>query len=197
MKISPRISYSFIEPIKRHRAFVWFMLTLICTCVFCAILAGIKFSNSTLIISFNNVTVVRFLRGNSGLGGMMFTNIFTIMIFSSIIITSCCKKYTISIGIFFYCYYVYVQTLVLIAFVLEYGIINTLAISFCMLIFMCITIFLMLHLFLICLECQASYQYIKTSLVNCLPVLIFIIAILIIQALIFFVLKNYVIVLVY
>ena len=197
MKISPRISYSFIEPIKRHRFFVCFMLILVSVCIFCAILAGVKFSNSTLIISFNNVTVVRFLRGSSGLGGMIFTSIFSVSIFCCIIMLSCCKKYTVSIGIFFYCYYVYVQTLVLIAFVLEYGIFNTLTISFCILIFMCITIFLMLHLFIICLECQASYQYFKTSLVNCIPVLIFIISIIVIQSLIFFVLKNYMIVLVY
>ena len=197
MKTTPRISYSFIEPIKRHRAFVWFMLTLICACVFCAVMAGIKFSNSTLIISFNNVTVVKFLRGSSGLGGMIFTNIFSVSIFCAIILLSCCKKYTISIGIFFYCYYIYVQSLVLIAFVLEYGIINTLAISFCILIFMCITIFLMLHLFLICLECQNGYQYFKTSLVNCMPILIFITLVIIVQSLIFFVLKNYIIVLVY
>ena len=197
MKISPRISYSFIEPIKRHRSFVWLMLTLICVCIFCAVMAGIKFNNSTLIISFNNVTVVKFLRGSSGMGGLIFTSIFSVLIFCAIIILSSCKKYSISIGIFFYCYYVYVQILVLIAFILQYGIINTLAIAFCMLIFMCITIFLMLHLFLICLECQTSYQYFKTSLVSCTPILIFIIVELIIQALVFFVLKNYVIVLVY
>ena len=197
MKISPRISYSFIEPIKRHRGFICLILILVCICIFCAILAGIKFSNSTLIISFSNVTVVKFLRGSSGLGGMIFTSIFSISIFCAIIMLSCYKKYTISIGIFFYCYYVYVQTLVLIAFILEYGIINTLAISFCILIFMCITIFLMLHLFLICLECQTSYQYFKTSLVNCIPILIFIAAVIVTQSLIFFVLKNYVIILVY
>ena len=197
MKVTPRISYSFIEPIKRHRSFVGLMLVLVSVCIFCAIMAGVKFSNSTLIISFSNISVVRFLRGSTGLGGMIFTNIFTISIFSVIIIVSCCKRYTISIGIFFYCYYVYVQTLILIAFVLEYGLINTLAISFCMLIFMCIIVFLMLHLFLICLECQSGYQYFKTSAISCLPILLFIVTVLIVQSLIFFVLKNYVIVLVY
>ena len=197
MKVLPKISYSFIDPIKRHRTFVCLMLILISVCIFCAIMAGIKFNNSTLIISFNNVTVVKFLRGNSGLGGMIFTNFLTIAIFSAIIIVSCCKKYTISIGIFFYCYYVYVQTLVLIAFVLEYGIINTLVIAFCILIFMLLTIFLMLQLFLICLECQTSYQYLKTSTINCIPILIFIMGVLIVQALTFFVLKSYIIILVY
>lgn len=197
MKIPPRISYSFIEPIKRHRGFVWFILILICVCIFCAVLSALKFNKSTLVISFNNVTVVRFLRGSSGIGGMIFTNILSVSIFCTIIILSCCKKYSVSIGIFFYCYYVYVQTLILIAFILEFGIINTLAIAFCMLIFMCIIIFLLLHLFLICLECQPSYQYFKTSLANCVPLLIFIAITLVAQALIFFVLKNYIIVLVY
>lgn len=197
MKVSPRISYSFIEPIKRHRIFACFMLTLICVCIFCAVMSGIKFSNSTLIISFNNVALVKFLRGSSGLGGMIFTNIFSVAIFCAIIMLSCFKKYTISIGVFFYGYYVYVQSLILIAFILEYGIINTLAISFCMLIFMFLIVFLMLHLFLICLECQNSYQYFKTSTINCVPILIFIIAVLVIQALTFFVLKSYIIILVY
>lgn len=197
MKISPRISYSLIDPIKRHRLFVSFMITLVCVCVFCAVLAGLKFNKSTLIISFNNVIVVKFLRGSSGIGGLIFSNIFTILIFCTIIILSCCKKYTISIGIFFYCYYVYVQFLILLAFILEFGIINTLAIAFCMLIFLCVLIFLMLHLFLICIECQGYQQYFKTSLINCIPILIFIILSLVIQSLIFLVLKNYVIILVY
>lgn len=197
MKNSPKISYSFFEPIKRHRTFVGFILIILCVCIFCAVMASVKFSKSTLIINFNNVPLVRFLRGNSGLGGMIFTNIFSVSIFCAIIILSCKKKYSVSIGIFFYCYYVYAQTLILIAFILEYGIINTLALSLCMLVFMCLISFLMLQLFLICLESQTNYQYFKSSLINCLPILIFILVVLVVQSLIFFVLKNYMIVLVY
>lgn len=197
MKNFPRFSYPFFEPIKKHRSFVGFIVLLIGVCVFCAVLAGIKFSNSSLLISFSNVTVVKFLRGSSGFGGMLFTNLFTIGIFSAIIICSCCKKYTISIGIFFYCYYIYAQTLTLIAFVLEYGIINTLVIAFCMLLFMCLSIFLLLELFLLCLDCQNDIPYLRRAFVNCLPILTFIIILLLGQSIIFFILRNYVIVLVY
>ena len=103
MKIPSQFSYSLIEPIKKHRRFVCIMLVLIGVCIFCAVLAGIKFSKSTLLISFSNVTIVRYLRGSSGFGGMLFTNILSIAVFSMIIVCSCCKRYTISIGIFFYC----------------------------------------------------------------------------------------------
>ena len=197
MKISPRFSYSILEPIKKHRAFVSFIIVLIGVCIFCAVLAGIKFSNSSLLISFSNVVIVKFLRGSSGFGGMLFTNLFTLGIFALIIICSCCKKYTISIGVFFYAYYVYAQTLTLIAFILEYGIINTLVIAFCMLLFMCVSMFLLLELFLLCLDCQNDIPYLKHAFSNCLPILIFIIILLVIQSAIFFVLRNYVIVLVY
>ena len=124
MKINTQFSRSFIEPIKRHRNFVSFMLILVGICVFCAILAGIKFNKSSLLISFSNVTIVKFLRGSSGFGGMLFSGLFSLGVFVAIIVCSCCKKYTISIGIFFYAYYVYAQTLTLIAFVLEYGILR-------------------------------------------------------------------------
>ena len=73
MKINTQFSRSFIEPIKRHRNFVSFMLILVGICVFCAILAGIKFNKSSLLISFSNVTIVKFLRGSSGFGGMLFS----------------------------------------------------------------------------------------------------------------------------
>lgn len=197
MKYPYRFSYSFLEPIKKHRNFVGFMIMIIGVCIFCAVLASIKFSKSALLISFSNVSIVKFLRGSSGFGGMLFNNLFSIAIFAIIIISSCCKKYTISIGIFFYAYFTYAQTLTLIAFMLEYGIINTLVIAFCMLIFLVANLFLLLELFLLCLECQNCHNYFKTSFITCLPILIFICLLLIFQSTIFFVLRNYVIVLVY
>ena len=197
MKRYVRFSYPLFEPLKKHHKFTGFMLVLICSCIFCAILAGIKFSNSSLLISFSNVTIVKFLRGTSGLGGIIFNNILTLSIFSTIIILSCYKKYTISIGIFFYAYYVYAQTLILIAFMLEYGIINTLVIAFCMLLCMTITIFLLLELFLICLDFQNEYLYFKSAFRACIPILIFISLTIVVQSLIFLVLRNYIIVLIY
>lgn len=197
MKIPHRFSYSLFENIKRHRNFVSFIFVLIGVCIFCAVMAGIKFSNSSLLISFSNVVIVKFLRGSTGFGGMLFTNIFTLSVFSIIIMSSCCKKYTVSIGIFFYAYYVYAQTLTLIAFILEYGIINTLVIAFCMLICLLLMLFLLLELFLICLECQGNHFYFKSSFYACLPILILIALLLIAQSIVFFVLRNYIIVLVY
>lgn len=197
MKIHHRFSYDLLEPLKKHRNFVCLILILIGVCIFCAVMAAIKFSNSSLLISFSNVVIVKFLRGSTGFGGMLFSNLFTIAVFSVIIISSCCKKYTISIGIFFYCYYIYAQTLTLIAFMLEYGIINTIVIAFCMLLCMIAMIFLLLELFLICLDCQNNHFYIKTSFSSCLPILIMIVLLLICQSIIFFVLRNYIIVLVY
>ena len=186
MKKYSRFSYSLFEPIKRHRSFVGFMIVVIGVCIFCAVMAGIKFSNSSLLISFSNVTIVKFLRGSSGFGGMLFSNIFTLSIFAGIIISSCCKKYTISIGIFFYAYYVYAQTLTLIAFMLEYGIVNTIVIAFCMLLCMIISLFLLLELFLICLECQNEHFYFKYAFSNCIPILVLIVLLLISQSVIFF-----------
>jgi hypothetical protein len=128
---------------------------------------------------------------------MLFNNIFTIAIFSGIIIVSCRKSYTLSIGIFFYAYYAYAQTLTLIAFVLEYGIINTMVIAFCMLFILLITLFLLLELFLICLDVQNDTAYFKCSFISCLPILVLMLFVLLSQSVIFFVLRNYIIVLVY
>ena len=197
MKIPSKFSYEIIEPIKKHRGFAGFIIMLTGVCIFCAILAGVKFSKSSLLISFSNVTIVKFLRGSSGFGGMLFSNIFTTCIFSAIIVSSCCKKYTISIGVFFYAYYVYAQSLTLIAFMLEYGIINTIVIAFCMLIGMAAMLFLLLDLFAVCLECQNNNYYFKYVFGQCFPIFIMIIALLVVQCIIFFVLRNYMIVLVY
>lgn len=197
MKMPSKFSYSLIEPIKKHRTFVSFIIVLIGVCIFLAVLAGIKFSKSSLLISFSNVVIVKFLRGSTGFGGMLFTNIFTIAVFSIIIITSSCKKYTISIGIFFYAYYVYAQCLTLIAFMLEYGIFNTIVIAFCMLLCMAVTLFLLLELFLICLDLQNGHSYLKYAFSNCFPIFVFLAIILVSQSVVFFVLKNYIIILVY
>jgi len=192
-----RFSYPLFDPIKKHRTFVIFMIILIGVCIFCAVLSGIKFSNNSLVINFSNVSIVKFLRNSSGFGGMLFTNIFSISIFCVIIICSCCKKYTISIGIFFYLYYVYSQVLTLIAFILEYGIINTLVVSFCLLVGMVITFFLLLELFVICIDFQNEHLYFKYALSHCIPILIFILIVLVSQGIIFLVLRNYIIILVY
>ena len=197
MKIPSQFSYSLFEPLKKYRNFVGLIIVVTTACIFCAIMAGIKFNNSSMLISFSNVTIVKFLRGNSGFGGMLFSNIFTISIFSAVIIISSCKRYTVSIGVFFYAYYVYAQSLTLIAFVLEFGIINTFVIAFCMLIIMLAMFFLLLELFLNCLECRISAVYIKQAFTKCLPILIIIVLLLLVESLVFFMLRNYVIVLVY
>lgn len=197
MKPPIKFSYSFIEPIKRHKSFAGFMLIVIGVCIFCAVLAGMKFNNNSLLLSFSNVVVVKFLRGNTGFGGMLFNNIFAIAVFSVIIVVSCIKKYSISIGIFFYGYYVYAQMLTLIAFVLEYGLFNTLVVAMCMLITTVVLIFLLLELFLICLDCQCEFNYFKFAFKMCVPIFVCMIIILLIQNIVFFVLKNYIILLVY
>lgn len=197
MKIHQKFSYSILEPLKRHRNFIGLMLLIIGVCIFCAVMSSIKFNNSSMLISFSNVVIVKFLRGSTGFGGMLFNNILTIAIFSGIIIVSCRKNYTISIGIFFYAYYVYAQTLTLIAFVLEYGIVNTMVIAFCMIFILIITLFLLLELFLICLDSQKDIAYFKCSITNCIPILILILCVLLLQSVVFFVLRNYIIVLVY
>ena len=197
MKIPSRFSYAVFEPIKKHRRFVSFMVIIIGVCVFCAIMAGIKFSNSSMLISFSNVVIVKFLRGSTGFGGMLFSNMLTIGVFAIIIMCSCCKKYTISIGIFFYAYYVYAQTLTLIAFMLEYGIINTLVIVFCMLLCMVVSLFLLLEIFLVCIELQRETYYFKGAIQNCIPILAGIIVLLLLESIVFLVLRNYVIILVY
>jgi hypothetical protein len=80
---------------------------------------------------------------------------------------------------------------------LEYGIINTLVIAFCMLLCMIIILFLLLELFLICLDFQNEYLYFKSAFHACIPILVFISLTIISQSLIFLILRNYIIVLVY
>ena len=197
MRIPSKFSHQLIEPVKKHRAFVNLIIIITGVCIFCAVLAGIKFNKSSMLISFSNVTIVKFLRGSSGLGGMLFSNILTISIFSLIIISSCCKRYTISIGVFFYAYYVYAQSLTLIAFVLEYGLINTLVIAFCMLLIMFAMFFLLLELFVNCIECQNDNFYFRRAFSQCIPILVMMGLLLLAESVTFFVLRNYVIVLVY
>lgn len=197
MKLPIRFSYSFVEPIKRHHVFVNFMICIVGVCIFCAILAGIKFNKSSMLISFSNVSIVKYLRDTTGFSGMLFTNLLSACVFAVIIMVSCYKKYTISIGIFFYAYYVYAQMLTLIAFVLEFGLINTLVIAFAMLLCSFAMMFLLLHLFLICLDIQREHNYFKLLLSSCMPILICIIILLVCENMVFFVLRNYIIVLVY
>lgn len=197
MKIPHKFSYDIMEPVKKHRGFVWLIITLTGVCVFFAVLSAIKFNKSALLISFSNVSIVKFLRGSSGFGGMLFSNILTTTIFAGIIVASGCKKYTISIGVFFYSYYVYAQTLILIAFMLEYGIINTIVVAFCMLISMSVMMFLLLELFMVSLECQNNTYYFRYAFGRCMPVFAMMLLLLVLQAIIFFVLRNYMIVLVY
>ena len=125
------------------------------------IYAGITFESAALSLDMGNVSFIKFLCGNSGFVGFIFSSFISILVIYAIIILACCKKFTYPIALLFYFYFVYSQMVIFICLITIYGFFNVLILAICVLVFF-IFEFLLLALILLDLWCISnSFEYFK------------------------------------
>ena len=160
------------------------------------VVGGIQLNNSMFPQDFSNVSYVKFLKGSTGFAGFFFSALLTILVFCLIIYFCCCKRILWPIGILFFLYFVYVQTVTIISVSTEFGFFNTIILVI-YLIVVSLVYFTLFLLFVVCCCDCCGHMYFSTASKTVLPVLLCFIMVILINVLFLMILKGFVIILVY
>lgn len=181
---------------KRHKVLTIGLILGIIVSMILGVVGGIQINNSMFPQDFSNVSYVKFLKGSTGFAGFFFTSIFTIIIFVAIIFVTSCKKFLIPIGILFFMYFVYTQTVTIISICTEFGFFNTIILVVFLII---ISLFYFAFLLLITVQCCdcVGPMYFRLAIKSIFPLLIALALLVLINVLFLMTLKNFVIILVY
>lgn len=181
---------------KRHKFLTTGLIIGLIVAMILGIVGGIQINNSMFPQDFSNVSYVKFLKGSSGFVGFFFTSLFTILIFVSIILITSCKKFLLPIGILFFMYFVYTQTVTIISICTEFGFFNTIILVVYLIIISLIYFAILLLITVQCCDCVGA-MYFRLALKNILPLIVSLVLIVLINVLFLMTLKNFVIILVY
>lgn len=180
---------------KRHKLLTVGLIIGIVISLVLGIVGGVQLNNSMFPQDFSNVSYVKFLKG-SGFATFFFSLLFSILIFALIIFISCCRKIFIPIGILFFMYFVYAQTVTIISVSTEFGFFNTLILVVFLIIVSLIYFSLLLLLMVQCCDCSGP-MYFRIALKSILPLLVCIALVVLVNVIFLMILKNFVIILVY
>lgn len=181
---------------KRHKILTVCLIIGIITSMILGIIGGVQINNSMFPQDFSNVSYVKFLKGSSGFAGFFFMSVFTILIFCFIIFISSVKRFLMPIGILFFMYFVYTQTVTIISISIEFGFFNTIILVVFLIIISILYFSVLLLITVQCCDCIGP-MYFRLALKNVLPLLILLITIILVNVLFLMTLKNFVIILVY
>ena len=191
----------FCETIRRNKAlFIVLILATIGISVL-AIYSAINFESVAISIEIGNVSFIKFLRGDSGFIGFVFTSLLTSAGFYIIILLCCCKKFLFPVAVLFYLYFVYSQIVIFTSVMVIYGFFNVLILILCLLIFLLFEFFVFILLMLECLSICGTHTYFKdcfNSSVSCVGILSLGLVLLVLMfCLLITILKSFIILLIY
>ena len=185
--------------IKRKK---WFFILLIIFSVAAVVLGIISAINlgGVLTIDLSRVAYIKFLRGG-GFASLLFGLLLGLAIFFIIIFVCNLKPFLVPIGIVFYLYLIYSQTVIFISMILIYGIFNCIILAVFLLIYNVIVwaLFLLIMCELVCLVGAIGY-FKKCFSLRESKTLLFLICLILVSlifTIVLAVLKNYVILLVF
>ena len=181
---------------RKHRVLTTVLIVGVIAAIILGVVGGIQLNNSMFPQDFSNVSYVKFLKGSTGFAGFFFSSIFTIMVFCLIIYLCCCKSFLSPLGILFFLYFVYTQTITIISVSTEFGFFNTLILVI-YLIVSSLVYFILFLLFVVCCCDCCGHMYFSTALKTVLPLLLCFVVVILINVLFLMTLKNFVIILVY
>ena len=182
---------------KRHKGFLIFLIIMSVICIILGAFAGVKINHSMFPQDFSNVVYVKYLKGSLGFSGFLFSQIFTLLFFLAIIFTCSAFVLLIPIGILFFLYFVYAQTVTIISICMEFGFFNTLILLIFLVIISFCYFFLFCMVFLICLDCCGTPNYFRVCLRDVFPILIAFLIVVLITTITLMTLKKFVFILVY
>ncbi len=189
------------ECLKRKKGYFFILIVFSIIAIVLGVIAAINFGGGVFAIDLSNIAYIRFLKGDSGFMSMYFGLVLSLLIFFLAIITSNCKPYLIPIGLLFYLYLVYSQTVILMSVILIYGILNCI-ILVALLLVHTIIVWLLFLLILCEISCFTNLNgYFKSCFsFKSSKIMIYLICLLLITfvfSLILLILKNYVVLLIF
>lgn len=130
------------SPLKQKKGYVILLILTSIVAIILAIFASINFSSGFLTIDLSNISYIKFLKGDCGMASMIFSTLFSLMIFFIIIWICHCKPYLTPLSIIFYLYLVYSQTIILVSLIMIYGFFNCIILAMILFIYFLATWFL-------------------------------------------------------
>ncbi len=182
---------------KRHKVItIWLVVALLVSLVL-GVIAGIQIHKSAFPQDFSNVGYVRYLRDSVGFSGFIFTEIFTILVFVFVAILTCGNVWSFALGVLFFMYFCYAQTVTIVSISMEFGFFNTIILMIFLIIINLIYFYLLLLVIVECFDCAGMPNYWGGCFMIILPLLISFLVVALINGLFLMVLKNFVFILVY
>lgn len=188
------------SPFKQNKGFAIFLIIATIVVIALGIFSAIQFDDSVLIIDLENVTYIRYLKGDSGFGGFLFGTLISVLIFYIIILSCCSKKYLLPFAVVFYLYLVYSQFVIFTCVILIYGFFNTFIFLLLLLIYFLTLYFLFILLFLTLTNLCGQINFFRLCFnrnSNVLILTILFIILVILFSIILMFLKSYIILLIY
>lgn len=182
---------------KRHKAITIWLIIALLTSVVLGVVAGIQINHSSFPQDFSNVGYVKYLRDNVGFAGFIFTEIFTIVVFVAISMLTCCKVWCCFIGVLFFMYFCYAQTVTIVSITMEFGFFNTVILLIVLVVVSLVYFYLFLLVIVECFDCIGMPNYFSGCVCTILPLIIAFLLVALFNAIFLMVLKNFVFVLVY
>ncbi len=121
------------------------------------VIAAINFSGGVLVVDLSNIAHIQFLKEECSFVSCFFRLILSLLIFMLVICLCGCKSYLFPVGILFYGYLIYSQTVIFLSLILVYGFFNCVIFALLLLIYIFAIIFVfMLYVLEISCHCNSS-----------------------------------------
>lgn len=165
------------------------------------VIASINFSGGVLVVDLSNIAYIQFLKDECSFFSFFFKLFLSLFIFMLIICVSGMKPFLFPLGLLFYGYLVYSQTVIFMSMILIYGFFNCVIFALMLLvyIFAILTIYVLLVIDVAC-RC-GSYDYFKTILsvktANIILCLLLVVIVTLIFCVLLTIMKSFVLLLVY
>ncbi len=165
------------------------------------VISAINLDGGVLPIDLSNIAFIKYLKGDCGVFFLIFGTILNLLLFYSLILLFCCKRFLIPFAIIFYLYFVYSQIVIFTSLILLYGFFNTLILILLLLIYVLLEIVLLMLFLLFLLNYTDSFGYFKNCFSsnnsNLIILTLALIVISILFCVVLIVLKSFVILLIY
>ena len=192
--------FGLFDCVKRKKGYFIFLVIFSLIAIVLGIVASINFGGGVFAVDLSNIAYIRFLQGG-GFMSMVFGLMLSLLVFFIAIILCHIKSYLVPLGVLFYLYLVYSQTVIFMSIILIYGILNCIILAVLLLVYTIIiwAIFLLVTCEVASLTNNSGYFRCCCSTKESKVVwyLLLLIALTFVFCLIMMILKNYVVLLIY
>ena len=193
--------FSLINQIRIRKGLFTILIISTIVIIILGVISAINFDGGILPIDLSNIAFIKYLKRDCGVFFLIFGTILNLIIFYSLILIFCSKRFLIPFAIIFYLYFVYSQIVIFTSIILLYGFFNTLILLLLLLIYIILEILLLMTFLLFLLNFTDNYGYFRNCFTfnnsNILLLTISLIIICILFCVVLIVLKSFVILLIF